>query len=72
MVDINSSEQQKYIDPFSFFSGKFNSTKKEWYFAPEHIFTNQKHPLRQSSLPADIWSLGCVFAELLLGEQIFC
>nr|CCC94408.1 unnamed protein product [Trypanosoma congolense IL3000] len=38
-----------------------------YYRAPELIFGNQYY-----TTAVDIWSVGCIFAEMLLGEPIFC
>ncbi|PWV01532.1 putative glycogen synthase kinase-3 alpha [Trypanosoma cruzi] len=38
-----------------------------YYRAPELIFGNQYY-----STAVDVWSVGCIFAEMLLGEPIFC
>ncbi|CBH16590.1 glycogen synthase kinase 3 [Trypanosoma equiperdum] len=38
-----------------------------YYRAPELIFGNQFY-----TTAVDIWSVGCIFAEMLLGEPIFC
>ncbi|KEG15076.1 putative glycogen synthase kinase-3 alpha [Trypanosoma grayi] len=38
-----------------------------YYRAPELIFGNQHY-----TTAVDTWSVGCIFAEMLLGEPIFC
>ncbi|RNF09863.1 putative glycogen synthase kinase-3 alpha [Trypanosoma rangeli] len=38
-----------------------------YYRAPELIFGNQYY-----TTAVDVWSVGCIFAEMLLGEPIFC
>ncbi|CCW71120.1 unnamed protein product [Phytomonas sp. Hart1] len=38
-----------------------------WYRAPE-IILNQRH----YSSSADVWSLGCIVAEMILGNSLFC
>ncbi|ORC92615.1 putative glycogen synthase kinase-3 alpha [Trypanosoma theileri] len=38
-----------------------------YYRAPELIFGNQHY-----TTAVDMWSVGCIFAEMLLGEPIFC
>ena len=38
-----------------------------WYRAPELLLGQ-----RQYSEAIDIWSVGCIFAELILREPIFC
>ncbi|KAG8341753.1 glycogen synthase kinase [Trypanosoma vivax] len=38
-----------------------------YYRAPELIFGNQFY-----TTAVDIWSVGCIFAEMLLGEPVFC
>lgn len=37
-----------------------------WYRAPEILLGSKKY-----STPVDIWSIGCIFAELVLGKPIF-
>lgn len=37
-----------------------------WYKAPEHLFGYQVY-----TSATDIWSLGVIFAELLIGEPLF-
>ena len=39
----------------------------KWYKAPEILFGDRKY-----TTSVDMWSLGCVFAELLNGVPLFC
>ncbi|KAI4351234.1 hypothetical protein L6164_005610 [Bauhinia variegata] len=36
------------------------------YIAPEMVLTSLEH-----STPVDVWSLGCIFAEMVLGHKLF-
>jgi cyclin-dependent kinase len=38
-----------------------------WYRAPEILLGAKTY-----STPIDIWSVGCIFAEMLIGKPIFC
>lgn len=38
-----------------------------WYRAPDIVLGSVNY-----GLPADIWSVGCVFAEMIAGQPLFC
>lgn len=47
-----------------------------WYRAPELLLgcvplASQSHPQYKYSTPIDLWSCGCIFAEILLDEPLF-
>jgi serine/threonine protein kinase len=37
-----------------------------WYRAPEILLGG-----KQYSTPVDVWSIGCIFAEMIRGEALF-
>ncbi|GLJ39834.1 hypothetical protein SUGI_0814310 [Cryptomeria japonica] len=40
-----------------------------WYRAPELLMQQQK---TYNCFAIDVWALGCIFAEMVIGEPIFC
>ncbi|KAL0490123.1 hypothetical protein AKO1_006635 [Acrasis kona] len=80
MQKTNSNNSlSKYTDPYTFknIQDKFSIMEFEemqiWYYPPESLFlldsTSIKH--NSHSLPSDVWSLGCICAELILPHPLF-
>lgn len=38
-----------------------------WYRAPELLLGLEKY-----AYPIDIWAMGCIFAEMISGQPLFC
>ena len=51
-------------DPDSFVMTDYVATR--WYRAPEVLFGSSKY-----SATVDLWSLGCIFGEMILGKPLF-
>jgi serine/threonine protein kinase len=48
--------------------GKLNDFN---YLSPEVLYSNFDKKLVGFSKKSDVWSIGCIFAELLLGKPVF-
>ncbi|KAJ1416711.1 Serine/threonine-protein kinase, active site [Sesbania bispinosa] len=54
---------REFADPDTLYTDKIAT---RWYRAPEILFDSRRY-----STPVDLWSVGCIFGEMVLGKPVF-
>jgi len=62
MCDFGFARQLKNIDNAEY--TEYVATR--WYRAPELLVGDKNY-----SKPVDVWAIGCIFVELLMGQPLF-